>query len=109
MLHGCSCLALLFFSRRGRHTTYWRDWSSDVCSSDLLHDDVLRMCDAMSFVGGSASSLFDLAMIDQAEGNMGAEIGRASCRERVLTPGVAGSLYKTTILLIHPHSLSIRP
>src|SRR5258707_11974562 len=24
-----------FFSRRRRHTRYWRDWSSDVCSSDL--------------------------------------------------------------------------
>src|SRR3712207_9351600 len=27
---------LLFFSSRRRHTRYWRDWSSDVCSSDLL-------------------------------------------------------------------------
>src|SRR3712207_4177225 len=25
------------FSSRRRHTRYWRDWSSDVCSSDLLH------------------------------------------------------------------------
>src|SRR3712207_2176715 len=25
-----------FFSSRRRHTRYWRDWSSDVCSSDLL-------------------------------------------------------------------------
>src|SRR3712207_7713345 len=29
------------FSSRRRHTRYWRDWSSDVCSSDLA-DDVLR-------------------------------------------------------------------
>src|SRR3712207_2159520 len=28
----CSCF---FFSSRRRHTRYWRDWSSDVCSSDL--------------------------------------------------------------------------
>src|SRR3712207_5221348 len=28
---------LFFFSSRRRHTRYWRDWSSDVCSSDLLH------------------------------------------------------------------------
>src|SRR3712207_9110513 len=27
-----------FFSGRRRHTRYWRDWSSDVCSSDLLGD-----------------------------------------------------------------------
>src|ERR1035437_7985392 len=25
----------LFFSSRRRHTRYWPDWSSDVCSSDL--------------------------------------------------------------------------
>src|SRR5476651_2736039 len=35
-----SCLLLLecpfFLSSRRRHTRYWRDWSSDVCSSDLL-------------------------------------------------------------------------
>src|SRR3712207_8241377 len=24
------------FSSRRRHTRYWRDWSSDVCSSDLI-------------------------------------------------------------------------
>src|SRR3712207_1656270 len=33
-----------FFSSRRRHTRYWRDWSSDVCSSDLAlvygHHDV---------------------------------------------------------------------
>src|SRR3712207_6974725 len=28
---------LFFFSSRRRHTRYWRDWSSDVCSSDLDH------------------------------------------------------------------------
>src|SRR3712207_8918969 len=27
-----------FFSSRRRHTRYWRDWSSDVCSSDLHPD-----------------------------------------------------------------------
>src|SRR3712207_6753981 len=27
-----------FFSSRRRHTRYWRDWSSDVCSSDLFED-----------------------------------------------------------------------
>src|SRR3712207_7139184 len=26
----------VFFSSRRRHTRYWRDWSSDVCSSDLV-------------------------------------------------------------------------
>src|ERR687889_2057933 len=30
--------SFFFFSSRRRHTRYWRDWSSDVCSSDLLDD-----------------------------------------------------------------------
>src|SRR3712207_7040507 len=29
-------LSGVFFSSRRRHTRYWRDWSSDVCSSDLV-------------------------------------------------------------------------
>src|SRR3712207_8305253 len=28
-------MIFFFFSSRRRHTRYWRDWSSDVCSSDL--------------------------------------------------------------------------
>src|SRR3712207_1285337 len=31
-----------FFSSRRRHTRYWRDWSSDVCSSDLQLDALVR-------------------------------------------------------------------
>src|SRR3712207_7594587 len=31
-----------FFSSRRRHTRYWRDWSSDVCSSDLGRTIPLR-------------------------------------------------------------------
>src|SRR3712207_8012284 len=27
---------MFLFSSRRRHTRYWRDWSSDVCSSDLV-------------------------------------------------------------------------
>src|SRR5215217_9360802 len=30
---------VFFFSSRRRHTRYWRDWSSDVCSSDLLEPE----------------------------------------------------------------------
>src|SRR5258707_10992148 len=30
-----SSFFFFFFSSRRRHTRYWRDWSSDVCSSDL--------------------------------------------------------------------------
>src|SRR3712207_5763175 len=34
----CYVYYLFFFSSRRRHTRYWRDWSSDVCSSDLYSD-----------------------------------------------------------------------
>src|SRR3712207_509466 len=32
-----------FFSSRRRHTRYWRDWSSDVCSSDLIDEVVAEV------------------------------------------------------------------
>src|SRR3712207_8949705 len=32
----CKLRNPFFFSSRRRHTRYWRDWSSDVCSSDLV-------------------------------------------------------------------------
>src|SRR3712207_8456546 len=36
---------IFFFSSRRRHTIYWRDWSSDVCSSDLSEvEDVYMGC-----------------------------------------------------------------
>src|SRR3712207_8072883 len=36
------CVFFFFFSSRRRHTRYWRDWSSDVCSSDLGQPVLLR-------------------------------------------------------------------
>src|SRR3712207_7679905 len=30
---------MVVFSSRRRHSRYWRDWSSDVCSSDLSSDN----------------------------------------------------------------------
>src|SRR5258707_3524088 len=46
---------LLFFSSRRRHTRYWRDWSSDVCSSDLAQ------CRLLAFLGDDHfDRLFDL-------------------------------------------------
>src|SRR5690606_40236739 len=39
-----ACSFFFFFSSRRRHTRFSRDWSSDVCSSDLRgirHQDVL--------------------------------------------------------------------
>src|SRR3712207_727280 len=35
-----SLIVFFFFSSRRRHTRYWRDWSSDVCSSDLVYSGI---------------------------------------------------------------------
>src|SRR3712207_6872567 len=40
------CLIFVFFSSRRRHTRYWRDWSSDVCSSDL---EAVEIVDSLPF------------------------------------------------------------
>src|SRR5207245_8128269 len=34
-VHDFSVVVVFFFSSRRRHTRCYRDWSSDVCSSDL--------------------------------------------------------------------------
>src|SRR2546430_3859163 len=34
---------IVFFSSRRRHTRFDCDWSSDVCSSDLLPDDEIKL------------------------------------------------------------------
>src|SRR5437870_11843049 len=43
-----------FFSSRRRHTRWPRDWSSDVCSSDLTHSTPLHYPDGRAH-SGSAS------------------------------------------------------
>src|SRR5256886_11258248 len=48
-------VVLFFFSSRRRHTRFDCDWSSDVCSSDLLRPSNRARCD------GSASSPCSLA------------------------------------------------
>src|SRR5215475_14935102 len=47
-------LGLFFFSSSGRHTRFSRDWSSDVCSSDLITfqtQDSLTLA-ATALIGG---------------------------------------------------------
>src|SRR5699024_11584916 len=41
---------LFFFSSRRRHTRSKRDWSSDVCSSDLLGSLVSRVEDVQQLI-----------------------------------------------------------
>src|SRR3712207_6934937 len=90
-----------FFSSRRRHTIYWRDWSSDVCSSDLGGGcgptGRARRSRAPPPPTPSPQGGGDLSEADRPLRNRGHalgpgeieephpldEIGRASCRERV--------------------------
>src|ERR1035437_9219602 len=49
--HSTAVPFFIFFSSRRRHTRYWRDWSSDVCSSDLP-----RGAGGRGFCGGPAGA-----------------------------------------------------
>src|SRR5690606_40706443 len=93
---------LFFFSSRRRHTSFSRDWSSDVCSSDLRRGVPLRLGAAETelragdrlLVAASAASLARaksssesalealLAELGLERISAMEEIGRASCRER---------------------------
>src|SRR5690554_7467981 len=95
----CYCLSLFFFfSSRRRHTRCGRDWSSDVCSSDLLKvhlpyhesDHVLNI--AYNVLCGG-TRLEDIERLRHSTAYMNAlgEIGRASCRERVEIWGGGGA------------------
>src|SRR3712207_6863316 len=85
-----------FFSSRRRHTRYWRDWSSDVCSSDLSGGVLITVLGQLThLVQGLQCRRFrgrlravpnpdrlsglDVSFLHLETG----EIGRASCRERV--------------------------
>src|SRR5437868_12741935 len=95
-------IVFFFFSSRRRHTRSKRDWSSDVCSSDLeifgAGDDDLTV------IGGSGTTAGLAALAVTFAGgadtvHLGAgEIGRASCRERVWV-GAGGEVIKMTMKL----------
>src|SRR3712207_7182938 len=109
---------LLFFSSRGRHTEYWRDWSSDVCSSDLgvlarhevegrvVHREhgpdrpelpapgpVARAAPALE--GGARRHEPDLRLAGLDQPYVLAQTGIASCRESVKISVVAVSSRKS--------------
>src|SRR5207249_8418932 len=99
-----------FFSSRRRHTRSKRDWSSDVCSSDLNGMMGLALLKNYNPFGAPPSlTLIDIMKkFDKSFGLSGKsygkvtgdrtvddiqkQIGRASCRERVEKAGGGGAL-----------------
>src|SRR5256886_10016015 len=89
--------AIFFFSSRRRHTRFDCDWSSDVCSSDLLMVD--RVAFLLQLLRLDAETHHVVALLEAAHAfgehadhplnHLGEllhalrQIGRASCRERV--------------------------
>src|SRR5207253_5703013 len=100
--------SLFFFSSRRRHTRWPRDWSSDVCSSDLIlsaeADSRCTAADARALGGhetGSGRAFFAdrparargarLGVAAGGGGRRGAQIGRASWRGGVEGSGGLGT------------------
>src|SRR5207247_3428085 len=102
-----------FFSSRRRHTRSTRDWSSDVCSSDLagwknpLSSELLNLPARPPFTHGPRlwplplrlSPGLTRSLIERSSGFQAfptqevrfCQIGRASCRERGYVSVVAGA------------------
>src|SRR5205814_6993964 len=85
-----------FFSSRRRHTRCLSDWSSDVCSSDLVNLGFFgansiywqaRLEPSTSGVPNRVLVCYRSASIDPTTD----QIGRASCRERVEMSDVGGA------------------
>src|SRR5205809_6829523 len=84
-----------FFSSRRRHTRCSRDWSSDVCSSDLLRRRSGPGSDRCAArAGRRAASRPARDRLRLSALAWGRKIGRASCRERVEISVGAGALKK---------------
>src|SRR5256885_6702937 len=98
VLRHCLNVSFFFFSSRRRHTRLQGDWSSDVCSSDLsdrlllflgfrqrhvaVCAEVLRvplLVQSQRLIEGRVLH----QMLGEMMGTQVAQIGRASCRERV--------------------------
>src|SRR5439155_14098310 len=92
-------------SSRRRDTRWPRDWSSDVCSSDLI-ETLRRRADRAGHLLGVLARFDVLDSLQQGERGREIlwveapgygkqiieEIGRASCRERVEVTGVGGAV-----------------
>src|SRR3546814_6573879 len=87
---GLLCCFLFFFKQKTAYEMRISDWSSDVCSSDLLGQRNTQLGGAHRPSEGDHHFAIRIEVrfvtfggIDQRSGIEMQEIGRASCRERV--------------------------
>src|SRR3546814_7042189 len=76
----CLCLFFFFFKQKTAYEMRISDWSSDVCSSDLIHR---WPSSSLSSAPRISSSRPLKVPSNQRAGALRKQIGRASCRERV--------------------------
>src|SRR5207245_7066706 len=87
--HVLKCLRRsFFFSSRRRHTRCYRDWSSDVCSSDLRIEHAQHLSPALIKRFADDRVVASMQPYHAIDDGRWAEIGRASCRERMESRGV---------------------
>src|SRR5256884_2811892 len=103
---------LFFFSSRRRHTRCSRDWSSDVCSSDLLHyakdiDGITLEVRAPEGASGQVSIDFQPAISLRAK-VLGVTLNGRGAEFHVETSSVDQHVLVLIPLSTGPHSLRIR-
>src|SRR5690606_40193415 len=85
---GAALSVLFFFSSRRRHTRFSRDWSSDVCSSDLPFGSAYAGTPTVERPGDFKEVIREVLQYTNGKVRIivpsRLKIGRASCRERVL-------------------------
>src|SRR5215203_6474748 len=103
--------SFFFFSSRRRHTRYWRDWGSDVCSSDLFGTSTKKPTVPGSAVGPTTLRRFVPRRSE--ERRVGKECrsrwspdhqkkkGRDQCNDRVYISLVGVTLIKNASLPTH--------
>src|SRR3546814_2098401 len=88
----CAVFVFFFFKQKTAYEMRISDWSSDVCSSDLLFQQVVHQQHVADRLRHLLGLDIDEAVVHpvaaeqpaaMGAGALGDQIGRASCRERV--------------------------
>src|SRR5690606_40795117 len=74
-------LLFFFFSSRRRHTRFSRDWSSDVCSSDLLYPLWYKHVFAIDWFNLDYRDLYDICRFGSGVRSEERRVGK-ECRSR---------------------------
>src|SRR3546814_10444974 len=92
----CSLVCFFFFKQKTAYELRISDWSSDVCSSDLMggmaqrREHQVQLLSVVAALGQGCGGLDEqhlamgvLTAVDGGPELVGEQIGRESCRERV--------------------------